>query len=449
MLTISSHTQTSFATPQRIKIIAAGNAAIRILDRISLDNAVGLEGVAINTDPQSLTDSLIPHKIHLPCLPDGTFGTGGNPETTLAAIMEHRATLHTVFDNTDAILLLGALGGGTAGSVLIHLAQEAALRKIPALAVVTLPFSFEGTQKTLLATDELAQLRSHTGLAIAFPNNALSEISSPATSITSAFLACDSIIEKVLTILLEILPSNGPMAISIGQLLTYLSTPAAETLFTYATASGPNRTENLVQQALSSPLAKANLLQGQVQHLVVHISAGDDILLCEIQTIISELKMEEDVCIHIGITNTQSKSSEITLALFGSNRPFLPPPITIPITKESILQTSKSNPPFASPSTSKTPAPLTSAQESLKTAQENAGNSSEGILPGLSVPLTTPSATPPPAKSPKSKPIKPQQETLPFDEPTKWRFDQSNPTYEEGENIDIPTFQRLKIKIKI
>jgi cell division protein FtsZ len=52
------------------------------------------------------------------------------------------------------------------------------------------------------------------------------------------------------------------------------------------------------------------------------------------------------------------------------------------------------------------------------------------------------------AKPPKEKCVQAKQEVLQFEPVTRGRFEKSEPTIVEGQDLDIPTFMRKNIRVK-
>jgi len=53
---------------------------------------------------------------------------------------------------------------------------------------------------------------------------------------------------------------------------------------------------------------------------------------------------------------------------------------------------------------------------------------------------------PPPAK--KEKYVQARQEVMQFEPVTRGRFEKSEPTIEEGQDLDVPTFLRKNVRVK-
>jgi cell division protein FtsZ len=65
--------------------------------------------------------------------------------------------------------------------------------------------------------------------------------------------------------------------------------------------------------------------------------------------------------------------------------------------------------------------------------------------------LITPQTNPVPMKEGKPSPeknVQAKQEVLQFEPVTRGRFEKSEPTIVEGEDLDVPTYLRKKIKVK-
>ena len=63
-------------------------------------------------------------------------------------------------------------------------------------------------------------------------------------------------------------------------------------------------------------------------------------------------------------------------------------------------------------------------------------------------PTVEPAATTPAPAPARKEPEKPKQETLPLAEVSRGRFDKSEPTLYDGEDLDVPTFLRRGISLK-
>ena len=65
--------------------------------------------------------------------------------------------------------------------------------------------------------------------------------------------------------------------------------------------------------------------------------------------------------------------------------------------------------------------------------------------------MILPRKNPAPIKEPKpivEKAVQPRQEILQFEPVTRGRFEKSEPTIVEGQDLDVPTFLRKNVRVK-
>jgi hypothetical protein len=65
-----------------------------------------------------------------------------------------------------------------------------------------------------------------------------------------------------------------------------------------------------------------------------------------------------------------------------------------------------------------------------------------------SAPASEPAARTAPPRQAKPKPAQPKQEQMQFEPVTRGRFEKSEPTIVDGQDLDVPTFLRRNVKVK-
>src|SRR4030042_1407039 len=101
------------------------------------------------------------------------LGAGGRPEIGKQSAVEDTEKLIELIQGADMVFLTTGLGGGTGtGStpILAHLASE---MDILAIAIVTLPFDFEGRVRAKQAEEGLKELQGVVDTVISIPNERL------------------------------------------------------------------------------------------------------------------------------------------------------------------------------------------------------------------------------------------------------------------------------------
>src|SRR5919201_2769906 len=120
----------------------------------------GVQFVAVNTDAQALQMSTAARKIAIGGRAAKGLGAGGDPEQGERAAEISRDELTEVVEGADMIFLTAGLGGGTGTGAAPIIAEIARKARALTVAVVTLPFTFEGFQRRKTAEEGLARLRA-------------------------------------------------------------------------------------------------------------------------------------------------------------------------------------------------------------------------------------------------------------------------------------------------
>jgi cell division protein FtsZ len=285
------------------------------------------------------------------------------------------------------------------------------------VAVVTTPFGFEGRRRTQQAADALRALSQHADAVLHFENDRLSQISAPHAVASETFAACDRILLQAITSLPRILNANGPMPVSLPDLLTILRAGDGNYLFGFGEASGDQRAQQALERVLRSELLDSGRLLEKARSVLVHISGSSNLEILEVDLIMREISknVSPSAMLQLGISASGDYSSPLIVTLIGkcgsarsteAPRPSVTPTsVPVPVAQPVV------NPPKA-------------AQDMVQPHL-------------LDVPATPVEKTSHP---------KVQQPLLPLDPITRGRFDKIEPTIVEGEDLDVPTFLRRKIK---
>jgi cell division protein FtsZ len=126
-----------------IKVVGVGGGGSNAVNHMFRLGITGVDFVVCNTDRQALEISPVPIKIQLgESLTEG-LGAGSLPE----AVKECFAK------NTKMVFITAGMGGGTGTGGAPIIAQTAKDMGILTVAIVTIPFSFEGKNKRLQAEE--------------------------------------------------------------------------------------------------------------------------------------------------------------------------------------------------------------------------------------------------------------------------------------------------------
>ncbi len=447
MIPIDRNRPTAVQQDVRIKIVGLGGAGSNTLDRIMLDAPPGAEFVAINTDMQALTGSVAAEKVQLGRATTRGLGAGGDPEVGYAAAEEALDEIRAAIGGAQMVFLCVGLGGGTgSGAARIVVAQA---REQGALVIVfaTLPFTFEGRRRMAQAEEALAAVRRDADVVICFENDKMGDAVAPLAGIQDAFTTADQTISQSVRAIAALVQRRGVMHLGFDELATALRCPgeaAPRCLFGFGEADGDNRANDALARALKSPLMDKGRMLDDARNVLVNVAGGPGMTLNEVQILMESLNR------HIG---------DETRILFGAAvdpRMGLRMSVTILSALEAqvpVAMTPRPAPRVVAPA----PAPVERKPEweieepAMPTVEyvdsDDAMTEPEPMpLPAEPEPVRVAASAANPVAKPKRAETK--QEQMQFEPVARGRFEKSEPTIVDGQNLDVPTFMRRNVKVK-
>lgn len=242
----------------KIKVVGIGGAGGNALSRMCEDFIKGVDFIAINTDTQDLEYCDADTKIHIGKNLTKGLGTGMNPELGSQAAEETRSEIIEALKGADLVFLTAGFGGGT-GTGATPIVAEAA-KEIGALtiAVVTKPFSFEGTQRARVAQDGLLKLKDKVDTMIVIPNDRIFTVIAKDTTLVKAFEAVDDILRLAVRGISELVTMPGIINVDFADVKTVMER-AGTALVGVGVGSGQDRAVAAVTQVLNSPLLEVSI----------------------------------------------------------------------------------------------------------------------------------------------------------------------------------------------
>ena len=462
----------NYSLPEReqelipIKVVGIGGAGSNALDRIVLDGMDKADLVAINTDVQSLAGSVAAQKVQLGRSVTRGLGTGGDPELGYQAAVESADEIRQALVEARMIFICTGLGGGTGSGAAPVVAQLA--REHGGLIVVfaTLPFSFEGKRRAEQAHNSLAQLNQVANAVVCFENDRMGDMVAPKAGIHQAFGAADITISQSVRSIINLIQRPGLIRIGFDDLLSALRSSAGRCLFGFGEADSDNRAHDALTQALKSPLMGKGKLLADATHVLVQVAGGPGMTLSEVEILMQELgrhvrdhtqilfgtAVDGRMGNRLSVTIISSLTAEDEAAAVKPVAVSEPVPIPTPVWEqpqeeveavEALVEEPTAEaplPPEPEVIPFKAPVPIEAPIEPASEIRQPAA------APRLIVPKKKPPAV---------KEVKPaaeksvaKQEVLQFEPVTRGRFEKSEPTIVEGQDLDVPTFLRKNIRVK-
>lgn len=418
-----------------VRIVGIGNAGVHLADRLAMSGDVGTDVVAMNTDIQSLTSSVAPQKVALGTKVTRGLGAGGDPEIGYQAAQESLSEIRDAVKDVDLIFLCAGLGGGTASGISPVVAEMAHESGATVFSLVTTPFSFEGRRRQAQAAEALAALGRQSQAVLHFENDRMTELTGPRSGIEETFAVADETLVSCVTSLVGILQGGSPLPVGLADLRTALGGGSARALFGHGTATGENRAHEALEAAMRSPLLDRGRLLNESHAIVAHLSGPPSFAFAEVAAIMRGITkhLAEAAAVFFGVTTASDPNAPVRVTILGNYDRETEEESPAPS-----RQTEGLNPP-SQRRTEPAPTPI-------------ATDASEPLFPEPTEPEEKPTAPPraapvEPKPRPRTKPVpKPKQETLQFESVARGRFEKSEPTIVEGEDLDVPTFLRMRGK---
>jgi cell division protein FtsZ len=448
------------ASPVKIKVIGIGGAGSNILDRMVLDGSDEMQLIAINTDVQSLAGSVATHKVQLGRTLTRGLGSGGDPELGLAAAQEATEEIRNALADGDVVIVCAGLGGGTGSGATPWVVQLAKEEKALVLVLVALPFTFEGRRRCAQAATSLEQLGSSADAVICFENDRMAEIALPRMGIHEAFAAADVTISRCIRAIVAIFRRPGLLKLGFDDVRAVLRGRDSRGLFGFGEAVGENRAHEALALALKNPLMNRGEMLHDSYHAIIYIRGGSNVTLGEVQIIMEELNrhINDRTKLFMGISVDPEMGQRLSVSIIsslGSPDEHAAPAVLPGVSAEPVSNgrpadvVVTSQPGQRAEPTPDTSHPNTLLPKSVDFAEVQAPESrpvedTTGVPP--------PQLKEPPSKvasrAPVVKKVEAKQEVLPFEPVSRGRFEKSEPTIVDGQDLDVPTFLRKHIRIR-
>ena len=259
-----------------IKVIGVGGGgsnAVNFMNSIGIRN---VEFIICNTDIQALHSSSVKNQLQIGMELTKGLGAGANPvkgkEAALESSHEIRELLRN--DGTKMLFITAGMGGGTGTGAAPIIAQIAKELDILTVGIVTLPFEFEGKLKMDKALAGIDELKVSCDSVITILNQRLIEIYGELSQ-TKAFEKADNIIATSAKCIAEIITVPGQINVDFEDIKTVMK-DAGSSVLGSAEASGINRAQEAVENAINSPLLNDKDIDGAKKILLNIVSGGGD-----------------------------------------------------------------------------------------------------------------------------------------------------------------------------
>lgn len=315
----SPKNQTSY-----IKVIGVGGGGNNAVNHMFRQGIAGVDFIVCNTDQKALNTSPVPNKIML----GNGMGAGNNPEVAKTAAEAKSEELSAVLkDNTKMLFIAAGMGGGTgtgAAPVIAKLAKDIDLqdgytKKILVVAIVTMPFYFEGMKRMKQAMAGLEELRKNVDSVLVINNDKL--LKKDNLPLPSAYALADDVLLTAAKGISELITMNSYINIDFEDVNAVMA-GSGTALMGVGIGKGETRANDAIVMATTSELLNDNDISGAKDILLYITSSEKNVIsvgeLTEITDYITRLTGSNDTNVIWGQGTDDSLEDEVKITLIAT-----------------------------------------------------------------------------------------------------------------------------------
>jgi len=379
-----------------VVVVGVGGGGSKIAERLIEEVPDGPTIAAVNTDSSALDVCRATTKLQIGISETRGAGAGGDVSLGRRAAAADIELFRNLFTDVKLAFVVVGLGGGTGTGAAPAVLKAAADAGAATVCFATLPFEFEGKQRREQADEGLVDLVGAADAVIVVPNDRLFGSISK-SGIAEAFGKADEVLATGIAAIWKLVARPGFINLGFADVRRAVRDGGGVCTFGYGSGTGAKRVEKSVAALLNSPLLDKGRLLSGARSLLVSILGPEDLALKEVGDIMDAIssKAGADTEVFMGTSVEQGRGKRITITVIASEK--WQPSSELPSPQES----------------SEEPAGERGSRESRAKRR-----------------------------------TKVTQTKLRLETSDRGRFKDIDPTYFDGEDLDVPTFLRHGLDIE-
>lgn len=323
-------------------VFGVGGAGGNAVEHMVQQGVNGVTFVCANTDIQALNRLSVPNKIQLGFELTRGLGAGANPEVGRKSAEMDEEAIRNVLAGHDMVFITAGMGGGTGTGAAPVVARIAKDMEILTVAVVTMPFAFEGAKRTIVARSGLEQVLQYVDSIITIPNDKVLDIYGN-IGYEEALRRADDVLLHAVNGLVQTVSTTGHINTDFNDIRTAM-TARGYAMMGVGRASGEGRATKATQMAICSPLLDDLRLEN-AKGLLVNITSGMLIAneAMEVSKILQDLVDLENGHIFYGFVTDESMGDDIHVTVIATgltvdDEPKIKPAQAVEAIRENVQQ---------------------------------------------------------------------------------------------------------------
>jgi len=359
-----------------IKVIGVGGGGGNAVQHMVENNIDGVEFICANTDAQALKGMGARTTLQLGSSITKGLGAGANPDIGRQAAEEDRERIAEVIEGTDMLFITAGMGGGTGTGGAPIVAKVAKEMGILTVAVVTKPFTFEGSKRLHVAHNGIKELSQYVDSLITIPNEKLQTVLGKQISLLDAFRSANDVLLGAVQGIAELITRPGLINVDFADVRTVMA-EMGMAMMGSGTAKGEDRAREAAEAAVASPLLEDINLMG-AHGILVNVTAGMDLGIGEFEEVGNTVKefASENATVVVGTVIDPDMRDELRVTVVATG---LGSDVRKPVTdnKPSLVHVTKTEKTGAEDFDQ--PTIIRNRNKAARRAQAAAGNSAEDL----------------------------------------------------------------------
>lgn len=312
----------------KIKVIGVGGAGNNAVNRLIESGLQGAEFIVVNTDLQDLARSKARTRIQIGAELTKGLGAGADPNVGKKAAEADVDAIRAALRDTDLLFIASGMGGGTGTGAAPVVAKIAKEMEILTVAVVTLPFGFEGHLRMTNALTGVEELKKSVDSLITIPNDKIAKVVPKGTSFKDALKVADEVLRQGIRGIAELIIKPSLINLDFADVKTTLKGRGLAHMG-IGVAKGEKRIYEAVRCAVCSPLLNTTIEGANA--VIINVIGGSDLGLEEVTIAANLVKDVIDYSANVifGACIDENMADEVEIVIiatgFGNNNNMFAP----------------------------------------------------------------------------------------------------------------------------
>ncbi|MCR4965675.1 MAG: cell division protein FtsZ [Bacteroidales bacterium] len=298
-----------------IKVLGVGGGGSNAVQHMYLEGIKGVDYLICNTDQGHLDRNRVPKKLLL----GNGLGAGAKPEVAAQFANESRkAIADFIGKETQMLFITAGMGKGTGTGASPIIAEVAKEMGILTIGVVTYPFDYEGSRRQKQAQKGIDEMAKNVDSLIIIKNENILKYYQD-EEIMNSYGYADDVLKNACKCIAEMITCDYYQNVDFNDVKTIMK-DSGKAMLGIATASGEDRVQRVVDEALSCPLLDSSVIKNAENFLFfisfgpnAHFSGSE---LKEITSRLQEMQSDDAEIIHgMGVDETLDDAIKLSVII--------------------------------------------------------------------------------------------------------------------------------------